>query len=195
MSRQTVPVSMPQRLPCLKDPPLVLSAFTDEDIALVQDVCTDPYIPLITSVPSESTPQAAQAFIDRQHTRLTRGEGYSFAIAELASGQALGQIGLWLRDLPQGRASIGYWVAARYRRRGIAQHALRIISVWGRGLPGLSRLELYVEPHNEGSWRAAERVGYHREGLLRSWQAVGGERRDMYMYSLLTAHSTSKRLA
>lgn len=195
MSQQTVPMSMPQHLPRLEDPPLVLRAFTDQDIPLIRDVCTDPYIPLITSVPTESTAQAARAFIDRQYIRLTRGEGYSFAIAELASGQARGQIGLWLHDLPQGRASIGYWVAARYRRRGIARRALHIISTWALGLPGLSRLELYIEPHNEGSWRAAEQVGYHREGLLRSWQTIGGKRRDMYMYSLLAAPSTSSSLA
>lgn len=30
-----------------------------------------------------------------------------------------------------------------------------------------------------------ERAGYTREGLLRSWQRVEPERRDMYMYSLL----------
>jgi RimJ/RimL family protein N-acetyltransferase len=31
----------------------------------------------------------------------------------------------------------------------------------------------------------AEAVGFHREGLLRSFMHVGGERRDMLMYSLL----------
>ena len=59
------------------------------------------------------------------------------------------------------------------------------ISRWGLTLDGIDRLELYVEPSNEGSWRAAERAGYHREGLLRRWQYVGPVRRDMYMYSLL----------
>lgn len=29
--------------------------------------------------------------------------------------------------------------------------------------------------------------GYEREGLLRSWQEVGDERRDMFMYSLLAS--------
>ncbi len=43
-------------------------------------------------------------------------------------------------------------------------------SRWGLSLPGLHRIELCVEPWNEGAWRAAERAGYHREGLLRSWQ-------------------------
>jgi ribosomal-protein-alanine N-acetyltransferase len=50
-------------------------------------------------------------------------------------------------------------------------------------LPDVHRLELYVEPWNEGSLRAAERAGYTREGLLRRWQEVGGQRRDRYMYS------------
>jgi hypothetical protein len=45
---------------------------------------------------------------------------------------------------------------------------------------------LSVEPWNEGSWRAAERVGYQHEGLMRSWERVGDQRRDMYMYSLLS---------
>lgn len=63
--------------------------------------------------------------------------------------------------------------------------ALDVISRWGLSLDGIASLELYVEPWNEGSWKAAERVGCQREGLLRSWQAVGEERRDMYMYSLL----------
>jgi RimJ/RimL family protein N-acetyltransferase len=52
-------------------------------------------------------------------------------------------------------------------------------------LPEIERLELYVEPWNEGSWRAAEAIGYKREGLLRAWQMVGDARKDMYMYSVL----------
>jgi ribosomal-protein-alanine N-acetyltransferase len=180
-----LPPGRPLRLPRIEDPPLLLRAFADEDVPLIQDVSADPLIPLITTVPTKPGAAAARAFIARQHDRATRGEGYSFAIADLAGGAAVGQIGLWLHDLPQGRASIGYWVAGRHRGRGIARHALRMISRWGLGLPGVHRLELYVEPRNEASWRAAERAGYQREGLLRSWQAVGGERRDMYMYSLL----------
>ncbi|MDV6278537.1 hypothetical protein R3Q06_34625 [Rhodococcus erythropolis] len=29
--------------------------------------------------------------------------------------------------------------------------------------------------------RSAERAGFTREGLLRSWQEVDGERKDMYV--------------
>jgi [ribosomal protein S5]-alanine N-acetyltransferase len=128
---------------------------------------------------------AALAYIARQHDRLATGEGYSFAIADASTGAAVGQIGLWLRNLDQGRASTGYWVAGQSRNRGYVTAALAAISRWGFSLDGIHRIELYAEPWNEGSWRAAERVGYRREGLLRSWQRVGHQRRDMYVYSLL----------
>ena len=165
-------------------PPLVLRAFTPGDQAVVREASTDPLIPLITTMPVPADDASVQLFIERQNERAATGQGYSFAIADAATDQALGQIGLW--PLPHGRASIGYWVAPSARRRGVATYALEMISTWGAQLPALARLELYVEPRNQGSWRVAENVGYQREGLLRSWEEVGIERRDMYMYSLLS---------
>lgn len=182
--RKTVRV-MPTHLPRLERDPLVLRAFTADDVGLVQAVASDPLIPLITTVPAGADLRGALAYVERQHARLRDGEGFSFAIADSATDEAVGQIGLWLANLAQGRASIGYWVAESHRGRGLATGALRLISTWGLGLPGVHRLELRVEPWNTGSWRAAERAGYRREALLRSVQVVGGERRDMYVYALL----------
>jgi len=96
---------MPTEMPVLAAPPVVLREFRDADAALVQSVADDPLIPLITTVPVTGTEADARAFIDRQRGRLTSGAGYSFAIADAAAGTAAGQIGLWLRDLPQGRAT------------------------------------------------------------------------------------------
>jgi len=176
---------LPAQMPVLSRPPVMLRAFRDEDVGLVQSVTGDPLIPLITTVPASEDAGDARAYIHRQHERLAMGAGYSFAIADAVTGEAVGQAGLWLKDLAEGRASTGYWIAAQFRQRGYASAALDAISRWGLSLDGVHRVELYVEPWNEGSWRAAERAGYAREGLLRSWQQVGGERRDMYMYSLL----------
>ncbi len=172
------------KLPRLQGAPLLLRAFTSADAALVAEAGADPLIPLITTVPTApAEPAAVQAFIGRQDERARSGQGYSFVIADADTDVGLGQIGLWPHG--QGRASVGYWVAPSARRQGVAHHALQVVSAWGLTLPGLHRLELYVEPWNEGSWRAAERAGYIREGLLRSWEPVDGQRRDMYMYSRL----------
>jgi RimJ/RimL family protein N-acetyltransferase len=178
---------LPGEMPVITRPPIVLRTFRDEDLGLVRSVASDPLIPLITTVPASGNASDARAYIERQRERLASGVGYSFAIADAVTGDAVGQAGLWLRNVDEGRASTGYWIAARFRKRGYAIAALEAISRWGLSLDGIHRVELYVEPWNEGSWRAAERVGYVREGLLRSWQRVGAERRDMYMYSLLRA--------
>jgi ribosomal-protein-alanine N-acetyltransferase len=182
---------LPSEMPILSRGPIRLRPFRETDAETVMSVAADPLIPSITTVPVSGRRTDALAFIERQHERLVSGAGYSFAIAEAAGDRAAGQIGLWLHDYRHGRAGIGYWLAPQHRGRGYASAALRALTRWAWTLPGIARLELYVEPWNESSWRTAERAGFQREGLLRSWQPVGDERRDMYMYSLLATDATA----
>lgn len=167
--------------PTLRGDGVVLRPFDGTDIDVVLAACRDPFIPLITSVPAGGDRAAAHAWIDLQAARLRRGWGHSFAIADAASGRAVGQIGLWTHRVGPDRATIGYWVAREHRRRGYVGRALATIAHWALVDRELPRVELYVEPWNEGSWRAAERAGFRREGLLRGWERVGGELKDMYM--------------
>lgn len=174
---------LPDHLPRIEHPPVRLRAFEPRDAGLVASVAGDPLIPLITTVPSSGSPTDVQAYLERQHDRLPAGQGYSFAIADAATDEAVGQIGLWTSEIAAGRATTGYWIGGAHRRRGHAGAALAALTDWAFSLPEVERLQLHVEPWNEASWRAAERCGYQREGLLRSWQRVGAERRDMYVYS------------
>lgn len=176
---------LPATMPVLNGGRVTLRPFRDTDVTVVLSVAQDPLIPLITTVPTSGTADDALAYIHRQHDRLRQGSGYSFAIAERETDTAVGQIGLWLRNIDEGRASIGYWVAPDFRRRGLGTAALGLLADWALSLEPVRRLELYVEPWNEGSWRAAEASGFTREGLLRSWQQVGSQHRDMFMYSRL----------
>lgn len=177
---------LPDHLPRIEHLPVRLRAFEPRDADLVASVADDPLIPLVTTVPASGSPADVQAYLDRQHDRLRTGQGYSFAIADAASDEAVGQIGLWTSDIGAARATTGYWVAAAHRRKGYGAAALAALTDWALSLPEVARLQLHVEPWNESSWRAAERCGYEREGLLRSWEQVGAERRDMYVYSRVT---------
>ena len=136
----------------------------------------------------------ANTLRERLHALATLGVTpdriYVFVIAKGATDEPVGSIGLWQHKIGPGRASIGYWVLDAHRRRRVASCALSAIATWGFTLPGIARLELYVEPWNEGSWRTAEHAGFYREGLLRSWESVGDQRRDMYMYSRLATDPT-----
>jgi RimJ/RimL family protein N-acetyltransferase len=159
-----------------------LRVFRTEDSAAVREAAGDPLIPHLTTVPTTDDPELVAAYLHRQHERARTRVGYSFAIADHGD-VAVGQIGLWLRDLDQGRASIGYWIRPSARRHGYATDALTALAGWAWSLADVHRLQLYVEPWNEASWRAAEHAGFIREGLLRSWQEVAGQRRDMLMYA------------
>jgi [ribosomal protein S5]-alanine N-acetyltransferase len=190
---------LPTTMPRLVHGDVVLRAFEARDLPLVQSVASDPLIPLISTVPTSGTVEDALAYIGRQHERLSTGAGYSFAVVDATSDHAVGQIGLWVGDIREGRASVGYWVASERRRRGFAATALQALTAWAFTLPEVQRLQLYVEPWNDASWRTAERCGYRREGLLASWQNVGPERKDMFMYSRVraqpVAQSSDARLA
>lgn len=163
---------------------VMLRPFRDSDVEMLCDLATDPYVPLIGSLPANADRAAALGFIERQHQRLTTGVGYSFCVADRAD-QAVGTAGLWVADLPQGRASVGYCVAPRFRGQGTARGALRALTEFAWTLPELFRIEAYIEPWNIGSIRTAEACGYVREGLLRSHQPIGDRRADMLLYACL----------
>jgi RimJ/RimL family protein N-acetyltransferase len=163
--------------------PVVLREFSDADLPMVRELSTDPYVPLIGTLPPNATGQAAQDYIDRQRGRLAEGTGFSFVIAETGTGRGVGGIGLWLAGLDQGRATAGYCVTPSARGRGIASAALTAPTSFAWTIPELHRIELYIEPWNTGSAKTAERAGFRCEGLLRSHQEIGSHRRDMLLYA------------
>ena len=179
--RRPLPLVLPTELP--RNDGIVLRPFQDGDVEMLRDLATDPYLPLIGSLPANASRQQAAEFIRRQHQRLETGAGYSFCVADAATDDALGTAGLWLADLAEGRATAGYSVAPAARRRGVAGKALRTLTGFGWTIPELFRIELYIEPWNTGSTRVAEAAGYLREGLLRSHQPIGGRRADMLLYA------------
>ena len=173
-------------VPILDAGPFRLRPFALADLGAVREAAADPLIPLITTVPASFTEEEGRRFIERQWRRAEQGTGYSFAIADAATDQALGQVGLWLKDADEGRASVGYWIIGSARGRRAAATAVQAVVRWAHHDLRIPRLQLYVEPWNTASVKTAENAGFQREGLLRSWQEVGGQRKDMYMYAHLT---------
>lgn len=156
----------------------------DDDVPMVMDLATDPYVPLIGSLPARADADGARAWMRRQHGRWDEGAGFSFAVAEAGTGRAVGAIGLWLRDLAVGRATAGYSIAPRERGHGYARDALVALTAFARTVPGVDRVELHIEPGNVASVRAAEGAGYARRELLRRHQVIGGRQRDVWRYTV-----------
>ncbi|RCS91438.1 GNAT family N-acetyltransferase [Brevibacterium aurantiacum] len=170
---------------------VLLRAVEARDAAMAQSLSTDPYVPQTGSLPGDATVREALAWVGRQQKRHAEGAGFSFTIARRSDDVAIGHCGLWLKDLDEGRASAGYAVAPSERGRGYAAEALAALTEFAWTVPGLRRVELFIEPWNDGSIRTAERAGYVREeGLQGRHRKVGGERRDMILFaSVRPGHS------
>jgi len=143
--------------------------------------CNDPEIPRwIPVIPRPYTEADALSFV---HGQWRTNPGHQFAVTE--DGVVIGSIGMTVNDESRN-GHIGYWCKTEARGRGVTTRALRAICRWGLDELGLQRLELITDPDNVASQRVATKVGFRREGVLRSHLPhPGGVRRDSVMFSLL----------
>jgi RimJ/RimL family protein N-acetyltransferase len=176
----------PLAVPELRHGPVMLRPFALSDLPLLREAATDPYIADITSVPRVYGDDVGRAFIARQHERAFGGHGYPFVISEATDpDRGVGALGVWLREIESGRASLGYWLVPSARGRKLAGWALRAAVDFCFSELSIPRLHLFVEPWNTASQRTAEFAGFTREALLRGWERIGDEQHDAYSYALL----------
>jgi RimJ/RimL family protein N-acetyltransferase len=176
----------PLQVPELRSGPAVLRPFTLADLPLVRQAASDPYIPTITSLPAVYSDDEGRAFIERQVERARGGHGYPFVIAEATvPDRGVGALGLWLREIDSGRASIGYWLVPSARGKKLAGSALRGVVTFAFETLGIPRLQLFVEPWNVASQRTAEAAGFTQEALLHGWERIDGAQHDAFSYALL----------
>jgi RimJ/RimL family protein N-acetyltransferase len=168
----------------LTDGTLVLRLPDDDDAEAVRIACQDPEIPRwIPVIPQPYTDESAREFIAWSRETAERGS-YSFVIVDAGTAELLGAIGMGV-NARMKMGHIGYWVAAPARRRGVASGALRLLAGWALE-QDFGRVELITDPENVASQRVAEKVGFRREGVMRSHTLhQDGRRRDAVLFSLL----------
>ncbi len=168
----------------LSDSVVRLRPPADADVERIAEYCRDPEIARYTRLPSPYEPRHAREWRQRSDAGIAAGTEIGAVVVDAGSGELLGSVGMGL-DPETSRASAGYWVAAPARGRGIASRALKLLARFAFDELCVERIELWIEPANAPSLRVAEAVGFHREGLLRSFMPIHGVRHDMLMYSLL----------
>lgn len=176
--------------PALSDGEVGLRPWEDGDADCVRAASADRQIWRGTTVPKTSGQPEALAFIARQRSRLPTGEGISLAIVE--HGTAVGLVHLGPRPQPSV-LGLGYWLMPQARGRGLASRAVRLATVWAMQTLGARRVEAWVEPTNAASATLLERLGFEREGRLRSFLVLGGERTDVFVYSRIAVDWVERR--
>jgi [ribosomal protein S5]-alanine N-acetyltransferase len=128
----------------------------------------------------------------QRYDSLHAGATAPYAIVGPQDDQRLmGSISLMRLAWEHARAEVGYWLAPDARGQGHATRALRLITRWGFETLGLERIDLLAATGNPASQHVAERCGYKREAVLRSYMRGKEGQLDMVAYGLLLSDPTA----
>lgn len=113
-------------------------------------------------------------------------QAYAFLIFRDNDGALVG--GLTLANVRRGVAqagSIGYWIGARFARRGYTTAAVRALIPYAFDSLRLHRLEAACIPNNVASIGLLEKAGFRREGYAREYLCINGVWADHLLYARL----------
>ncbi|HWF74988.1 MAG TPA: GNAT family N-acetyltransferase [Solirubrobacteraceae bacterium] len=169
----------------LRDGETALRPWRESDVATLVALCHDEEITRWTRVPTVYGITAARAWIAESRALVSDGISAPFAIVSGEDGELLGSISLVRFTWEHARAEVGYLLGRDARGHGHATRALRLICAWGFALLDLERIDLYAATGNAASRRVAERAGFTREAVLRSFHMQLGAPLDMVAFGLL----------
>lgn len=169
----------------LTDGEVALREWRRSDLPAMVAMLDDEAIVRWTRVPHPYSERDGLDYLARGEAERERGEGINLAVLDSSELELLGSISLRLASWADLRGQLGYLVGAHARGRGVAPRAIRLVTHWGFRELGLERIEILVHPDNGPSQRAAEKAGFTREGVLRSYTRVKDERFDMWSFSAL----------
>ena len=118
--------------------------------------------------PPELGADAAERFIRSRAERWRSGDLLSLAVRDATTGGLVRDVQLSDLSPWDGSAWIGYSTAPAARGRGVAPHAVGVLTRWGFEALGLHRIQLGHAVENPASCRVAIKAGYPAEGILRS---------------------------
>ncbi|MGI8429117.1 MAG: GNAT family N-acetyltransferase [Solirubrobacteraceae bacterium] len=176
----------------LIDGSTVLRPWGDSDVDALVVVGQDPELARWTSVPMPYDEARARAYLSQRDHAVQAGASAPFAIVS-PDGELLGQVSLLRPVWKHARAEVGYWLAPQARGHGHATRAVRMICTWGFTALSLERIDLFAATGNLASQRVAERAGFTREAVLRSYMRGRHERQDMVAFGLLIGPSAARR--
>jgi RimJ/RimL family protein N-acetyltransferase len=162
-----------------------LRAWRDSDVPALVGICRDPEIVRWTAVPSNYSQADARTYLLRRHDAIVAGTAAPFAIVSSNGDELIGSISLVRLAWDHRRGEVGYFLSREARGSGHATRAVRLICDWAFHSLGLERLDLYAATENIASQRVAERSGFAREGVLRSFMREKGVQLDMVAFGLL----------
>lgn len=126
---------------------------------------------------------SASAFIN--HVVHTRQNHTAYTFGVFFDGELIGELGFVHIDSMNRVGQIGYWLSESFQGKGIVNQSISRLILYGWEYLNLNRLEIRIPLENKPSINVAERLGFVKEGVLRSWANFNDTFLDVYLYSKL----------
>ncbi len=134
----------------------------------------------------EATLADLRADLARQrHDELYRGRGERFQWIVLEQSEPVGWITLAVTSWEHGLAEVGYALTTAAQGRGLLAAAMQLLLADLFLATPLERIEARCAVGNVASQRVLDKLGFTREGRLRRYFQLDGERVDNFLYALL----------
>jgi len=177
-----IDTAIPYPAPPLTGETFVLRPFREDDfeaaLELEQDAAAARWVPALPAADGAGV-------VEFYETCRQEGGLLHLVIADRESDAYLGEAMVVLGEHQVGE--IGCCLVPAARGQGIALEMLRMLTDWTFDVLGLGRVQVFVAPENLPALRLAESAGFEREGVLRSYWEIAGERHDVVVLSRLPA--------
>jgi len=173
--------------PELETKRLILRRMTLADAEFYLKHFSDPDIVELTAFDAlGNIERATQELLEFCIKPFEENRGIRWGIVLKGEAELAGTIGYhqWVRTGGY-HARVGYDLAAVHRRRGVMTEALEAVLRYGFETMRLNKVEACTDPRNVASIRLLEKLGFHRDGVLRESTYFHGRFIDEAVFSLL----------
>jgi len=168
----------------LTGPTLRVRIPREEDGPALFEHARDPEVTRWFSWGPYASPDEAAAYLARLPTQRARGEHLDLVVEHRQAGP-IGISGLGELAARDRRAVVGSWLGRAWWGTGANHEAKALMCHLAFALLGLERLGAYSNVEHARSQRALERLGFHREGVLRGYHRHDDVALDVVIYGLL----------
>jgi RimJ/RimL family protein N-acetyltransferase len=138
---------------------------------------------------SAPPPGQAAGYIQKALDGLAANAMLPFAVREKSSGEIVGTTRFYEFDPALPRIAIGYtWYARRWQKSHLNTACKRLLLQHAFETLQCVAVEFHTDGRNQDSQRAIERLGAHRDGVLRAHKRrPDGTLRDTVCYSIIAS--------
>jgi ribosomal-protein-alanine N-acetyltransferase len=164
-------------------PTLTLRYPTAADARRLLELASDPAVTRFFSWGPYRSVSEPEAYIASLPGKRERGELLDFLAVHREDGP-IGVTGLSEVSRRDRRATVGSWFGHRWWGSGANFESKALMAALGFRELGMDRLTAWANTRNGRSQVALERVGFRREGVLRSWHRHGDTLHDVVVFGL-----------